>query len=213
MNEDTFQKLWWGIIKWTIGIIGTLAILGGIFRALFYSVNLANLSFIIPLRNWYQDTYWKAEWLFSKPQRRFPPFDPVYNLYTDGIVSNETFHYIFRGYFVKLDDLNKLIFLGDSQGKRFIFYNDSWKENANTDNDFPMFQITGNFPYGRGAQSHVTIRGKDYLSNLPKNTIFEVRWTDTRSLKQIEKDYALNPDKPLNLPGQTSGIVTIFIYN
>ena len=43
------KRVWWGV-----GIVGGLAYLALMFWLLFYSVYAANISFVTPLRNWYQ---------------------------------------------------------------------------------------------------------------------------------------------------------------
>ena len=124
MDGDTpakIEKFSWNFIKWTAGLVIFFSILGIFFWIFFYSTYFANLSFIIPLRNWYQNTYWKTESLVFKPVRVYPPFDPVYTISVDRSSVAGAYRYSLWGTVSSADTANKAIHILGSDGKEYIF--------------------------------------------------------------------------------------------
>lgn len=158
-----------------VGVVSAMAVLGAIFWLLFYAVETANLSMVIPLRNWYQDTYWKVEGVFQRPVRRYPPFDPIYTILTQD--SSNGYSYLFAGTFVKIDVPTMKVYL------------------LGLDNREYAFTVTEKY------MSTSRTLDSMLLPRPPAFGLIEVIWNDKRTLSQVMADYRKNPDAPLNSSG------------
>jgi len=171
--KNNNKRVWWAI-----GIVGGLAYLALLFWLLFYSVYAANIPFIIPLRNWYQDTYWKVERLVLKPVRTYPPFDPIYAIQVKNILPKIGYTYRLIGIFFGINSYDKTLDIKSFNNHHYYFdINESLR-----------------FTYS-------DIKPEDYIYGLSKllgKSIIEVEWNDQRSLYQIEKDYYKNSAAFLN---------------
>jgi len=206
MNENSLtetsqkvERVGWGIIKWMLGIVITFSLLAFSFWLLFYSNFFANLSFIVPLRNWYQNTYWGMESHFLKRQRDYPPFDPIYTTRVYRIEADRTFTFVFLGKFSDIDLPKQIIHLTGYDGNIYAFdisrslYDDGkgaiWLHVASLEN--PLIINEKVFP----RDNIVNITGIIPFSN---KTVFQVYWNDSRTLNQIQSDYVKNGSQAIN---------------
>lgn len=180
MNADTLAKIevfGWGLIKCVIRLVTVVSILYTFFWMFFYSTYFANLSFIIPLRNWYQNTYWKTESLVFKPFRIYPPFNPVYTISVDKSDVKGTYKYSLWGTVSSVDTNNKAIYILGSDGKEYVFALSSYG-----------FIFIGPVSKDFGLVGITTFKGAKILAE----------WQDTRSLGTIKKVYGQNRIAPIN---------------
>lgn len=189
MNEDNItnttkgiEKIGWGIIKWTFGVVVSLGILGAVFWALFYSVSLANFKAIISLRNWYQNTFWKVEAIIKTPRKGYPPFNP---LYTVQPLNDPIYKYELAGTYTD----------HDTQTLRVKAYNGK----------IYSFTLVGQTINNgvEGIQNLIPTLPNQDLSKIG----ISVAWDDKRSLGQILSDANLNI--PLN---KGSAKMSLFIF-
>lgn len=166
--EGKVEKVGLGIIKWAIITTVTLGILGLIFWALFYSVYFANLPFVIPLRSWYQNTYWTAKNIVTKPTGKYPPSSPIYPIQP---VNIGQFNYKFLGTFSKLNDTGSVVYL------------------KGYDNNIYAFILTQ-------SPDDIGIVANDNPAS-PKNVV-QILWNDPRTLQQILASYKADSQTPLN---------------
>lgn len=184
-TAEGVEKTGFGFIKWVLDIVAGACILGGVFWALFYSIDLANYEFIVPLRIWYQDTIWKAEGLFLKKNPIKPPFVPVYEIQVQVAKSAKGVSfslYSAWGKVSKIDLNNSIVTLTGFDNKTYIFKLE--QSRAHDIND-ALYATEG----------RLTV---------------QVFWIDKRSMRQIIGDYNKNPLQILN-----DGAVYTFvnIYN
>lgn len=190
---DAINKTVIKIIFWLFVLFG---IPGVIFWAVFYSDYFANLTFIIPARNWYQKTYWQIESLYvTKNNLPTPPFKPLYTFQaeTDAGLNN----YIFRGTYYGIDTQKGLIYLSGYNDKIYAFsYGDGYDsmnngylaQAQNTNPNSPTIKLSPNIQYTIGI---------DKNPYSPKSS-FYVQWDDKRTMTQLLKDYANDPSFPLD---------------
>lgn len=180
------------IIKFILISVIFIGAITSFFWGLFYSNYFANLAFTIPLRNWYQGTYWKIEGMFLKPQRFYPPFDPVYEFQVQEVTS-DTYVYSFWGTFTKFDIEKGIIYLRDKQGRLYGFeIGQDWPllDNGTVNpTDFINIPSTKKFD-----QSSINVDDKAYTTS-SKITIL---WDDKRTLIKIFDDFSKNSNIPLN---------------
>ena len=193
MNGDapaTIEKIGWTFIKWIIGLVIIFSILGIFFWAFFYSVYFANLSIIIPLRNWYQDTYWKTESLVFKPVRTYPPFEPIYTISVDKSDVPDAYTYSLWGTVSRVDTGGKTIYILGSDGNEYVFaltiYGLSFTGTAGKDFD---------------QEGMAAFKGAKVLAS----------WPDAKSLAEIKKAYEQNKTDPIN-PGITGGNLILKVF-
>ena len=180
MNGDTATKTkWrgWSLVKWVVGVVTIFAILGAFFWLFFYSVYFANLSFIIPLRYWYEDVYWKAESLVLKPTRVYPLFDPVYTISVDKADVAGAYTYSLWGVVSRVDAGNKTIYILGSDGREYIFVSNNYS-----------FNFTGPANKDFSQMGIAAFKGAKVLA----------KWQDARSLYAIKKAYDQNKTAPIN---------------
>ncbi|HKC04467.1 MAG TPA: hypothetical protein VKC54_01200 [Patescibacteria group bacterium] len=189
MDNSKATKLYFAIIKWTIGLLLTVGF-ALLFWAIFYSSYFANLSFVIPLRIWYQESLWTVEKLAIKPVRRVPPFDPIYTI---GVETPENGNYIYAlwGTFVSADINTDIVKLKGFDGNVYTFLvGNNWKSIDNGSLSLPPAK-----PFDTVvANNHINVDTSPYTSQ----SIIVIRWDDKRTLYQIEKDYSADSSTPLN---------------
>ena len=130
-----------------------------------------------PLRNWYQDTYWKTESLIFKPVRAYPPFDPVYTISVDKADVAGAYIYSLWGTVSGVGTNSKAVYILGSDGKEYIFTLNSYG-----------FTFTGPASKDFGLVGITAFNGAKILAV----------WQDTRSLDAIKKAHEQNRTAPIN---------------
>ena len=171
------MKVNFGVVKLVTLIVLSVAVFITCFWLIFYSDFAANLSFIIPTRIWYQNTYWQAEGLFIKPARTYPPFDPVYTISVDKSSVAGAYRYSLWGTVSSMDTGNKAIYILGSDGKEYVFALSSYG-----------LSFTGAASKDFGQEGIAAFKGAKVLAS----------WQDTRSLAAIKKAYEQDRLAPIN---------------
>lgn len=145
-----------------------------VFWIVFYSNFFANLSLIIPLRNWYQKTIWQVQSIGSSEKEILPPenINVVEKLNTGEYV------YQFSG---SLSSVNWEI------GKISLF---------DKDKNIYTFSLNNEVLSRDDAQKRNVDKSKEVASSS-----IVVKWKDSRSLQQILTEHGKNPQVPINDPG------------
>ena len=180
MYEEKYKKWFWMVVV-LISPVGT-------FWLVFYSVFTANLPYIIPLRDWYQNTYWKAERVITSNTRdTYPYLDPVYTVMPQKSLFDNTNVYLLRGEFINIDSKEFTIeVLGHDRKTYFFKVGDNLFTKNNT-------QITSSSDY---APKMEVINLNSHL--IPYSTRLGIMWDDKRTLYEIINQYGDNPQRPLN---------------
>lgn len=208
---ESVEKIELGILKWGGAALVILAILGGIFWTLFYSSYFANLPFVIPLRNFYQNTFWQFEGIFIKSNAIYPPFNPVYTIQVQRPLQSGANTYTLIGTFSSLDAKNGIIYIKGIDNNVYPFYLDTfffkdpmntWIKMANISNIDQL--STYSLPAKGGpidtAHTFLNYDQITVTNNIPSSKIntIAVRWNDRRILSQMESDYQKDTSTPLN---------------
>lgn len=159
-------------MKWTVGILIILSILGTFFWTIFYSVNFANFNFVIPLRNWYQDTYFKVIAVLVPSQKAFKPANLIWPIQVLDS-TNGMYTYRFLGTYSRINSSNQTLYLQGSDNRIYSFI-------------IPRNQIQNEDPNISGLYTSST------------NSIFDITWTDKRTLSQILSIFSKDPTIPIN---------------
>lgn len=183
---------------WALGITVSLSIIALVFWALLYSSSLANLSFVIPIRNFYQEAYWKIGGFVLSNQKNYPPLAPIYTIQPQKALQPGMYTYTFIGTFSKLDIKNTTIYLKSANQKTYTFNinsslledDDLWLKIYKTTS---VYLLGSNLKFSSSRQ--VLVNG-GVIAAQP--TTVGIRWNDTRTLVQIEKAYNENSQIPLN---------------
>jgi len=180
MDGDTTAKInggGWSFVKWAVYSLVSVSILTTLFWLLFYSAYFANLSFIIQLRNWYQNTYWKVKSLAFSPVRAYPPFDPIYTISVDKSDVAGVYRYSLWGKVSSVDLGNKAIYILGSDGNEYAF-------------SLSSYGLSFSGPAGAdfGQEGMDIFKGAKVLAS----------WQDARSLNSIKKAYEQNRTAPVN---------------
>lgn len=171
MNEENFKNLFWGTVKWVLVVAVTLGVLGGLFWAIFYSDYFANLPFIIATRNLYHFTNIQSE------VSQWPG----------------TFVYSFQGTFVGYDSKQDILSLKAQDGKIYNFT--TGRDLVFTPTSDGNYSPQDNSPgIDKTSVNNIKLDGTPTSSN----SLMQITWDDTRTLSQINTDYAENSSVPLN---------------
>lgn len=197
MEGDTatkIEKATWKVLWWIIGGAVTLGILAGIFWALFYSVQLANFSSIIPLRNWYQEVSWTIE---NQLVQTLPkPFDQTSTIEVFNSQTKDLYLYSLIGKFTSADLQNSIIRLIGFDGNTYAFNIDNLSdEDSNGNLVINVFELSRSNPKNPKFVSYSNINSSPFFSS---DDYIKIEWLDKRSLMQIMNDLAKNPTVPLN---------------
>ena len=170
------------IVNTLILTLVSVSLIVVVFWALFYSVLLANFSFVIRARATYQDIYWGALSLIATPSKTFPPFEPIYTIesqnWSDGYL------YTLLGKYDNIDPERGLVAVRGYDGKIYTFKTTK------------KFQGEGFVESDLAPESDIVSLGGTAFSNQSQIT---VRWDDKRTLYQLMQDYNKNPSEPLNI--------------
>lgn len=184
------MKVNFGVVKLVTLIVLVITIFITFFWAIFYSDYAANLSFIIPTRIWYQNTYWQAEGLFMKPVRTYPPFDPIYTISVDKSDVKDTYKYSLWGTVSQVDMGNKAIYVLGGDGREYAFALNNYG-----------FSFTGSVSKDFDQGGIATFEGAKVL----------LSWQDTKSLNAIKKAYGQNRVAPINQDAAQGSLILKFI--
>ena len=127
MNEDTLtgrldhiEKSWGGIIKWALYITAALTVLGATLWFLLYSTSLANLPFMIPIRNIYQNTYLTIRRSFFSNNKIPSQYDSIYAIQVSEYLGGGSYAYVFTGKITSIDVDNGLILAEGNDHNSYI---------------------------------------------------------------------------------------------
>jgi hypothetical protein len=206
-STEKVEKVGWGIIRWTIYILLTLIIFGGVFWVLLYWSLPANNPSIIFLRNQYQDLVGKAQ---DSPSLNV---NKIYEIQPQEPLEVGLNTYTFVGKFSKVDAEQGLIHLIGKRGKIYVFNIKSqiYIDPINTLLKFFLVDSLKDFTTGISPDSVkdptgnlegvlVYARSIAIINGSPQYVFGDlgIRWNDKRSLSQIEADYLKGPSVPLN---------------
>lgn len=157
-----------------------------IFYSIFYSTLLANSLYLMSMRTSYQNVIWGMRKMFYKPNREFPPFDPVYVLRPTQIRDQGDYVYEFVGKFVKMDlERNILTATGGGQVYNFRMNSDFAREIAT---------IPENYPNPIQGSIYDPLSG----NRIDQNTVVLVRWSDFQLTHQLRSKIKTNPSYVVN---------------
>lgn len=168
--------------------------LGFLMWLFLYSSLTANILFTIPLRRGYQEIYWKTESYVKVPERKYPPFDPIYTFVVQPPKGDI---YALFGKFESLDSINGIVSIKGYDGKIYNFqFGENLKKLDNKLLPDSSFSVPENQEVKRVLVKNniISVDSKPYS----KESRVEVQWDDNRSLLKILQDYSKNPLVPLN---------------
>ena len=160
-------------------ILGSTFFLVTAFWVLFYSDYSANLNFIIPIRNSYQNLYWQVEGKILTPKRSSPPFNPIYTIQVVKPFQDGYYTYSLWGTISDVDLANHLFYVNGYGKNKYVF-------------DIKSY----GYEYRTSVQA-------DKIDPFAKGGSIQASWQDKRSLMQIKKDYLKNKQLPLNQDSPT----------
>ncbi|HUD20016.1 MAG TPA: hypothetical protein VMR81_06265 [Patescibacteria group bacterium] len=162
-------------VWWTVGIVAAFLYIGFLFWLLFYSVYVANLSFVIPLRAWYQNAYWQAEGVLWQKHRTYPPFNPIYAIQPiSSDAKTNTYLYQFFGTFSSVDWRTRTLFMKGYDNNIYSFI-------------IPIAMIDNMDADTIGIDTPAAAKN-----------ITEIQWNDAREFQQMMIGYSKNKLAPLN---------------
>lgn len=127
MNDEGVEKTekaTRSFVVWAISIAVIFIVVGGFLWALLYSAYFANLSFIIPIRNFYQEAYWKVGGTILG-KKTYPPLDPIYTIQPQKPLQAGLNTYTMIGTLSKLDSGNGLLYVKGADQHVYVFSADN----------------------------------------------------------------------------------------